>query len=370
MFAFIKTKIMIAKICTILLFVTFHSFAQNVDITIINKSSNQRLVGVQVLSKDGGLLLSSNAKGQISRQLLIKTGIKSIVIYDPDFEIMEYKTEDIPDVIYLAEKAVNQLDDIIINARKKDKRYFKVRGYARSWQLSNGLLVKYGDAIIEYNIPYDNKGNDMVTGIKKNIMAFRTFNTDSTKQKPWGLVISGYDPYFEVNIPRRDILKRQSYKEFNIEMNADSVSHVFSESKNVGYVLYDENNTPVKINIIENIDGEEKIKNIFFKYSYSSSDTEKWMGEGNERHLSYSFSNEKKIMESKLETINIETVNEIFIDDIVMYFIDKPKNAKKHINKYLSYYNYEFWKEEIEKHPLPAYIESQLINANENRNSY
>lgn len=361
---------MIAKICTILFFVTFQSFAQDVDITILNKSNNQRLVGVQVLSRDGGLLLSSNVNGQISRQLLIKTGINSIVIYDPDFEIMEYKIEDIPEVIYLVEKAADQLEEVVINVRKKDNKYFKVRGYARSWQLSNGLLVKYGDAIIEYNIPYDNNGNDMATGIKKSIIAYRTFNTDSTKQKPWGLVISGYDPYFEVNIPSRDILKRQSYKEFNIEMNSDSIAIVFSENKNVGYVRYDENNAPIKINIIENINSEEEIKNIFFKYTYSSSDTEKWVGEGSERHLSYSFSSEKKIIESKLENTILETVNEIFIDDILTYFMDKPKNAKKHINKYLSYYKYEFWKEEIEKHPLPAYVEGQLINANENRNSY
>jgi hypothetical protein len=361
---------MTSKIYIVLLFLSFQSFAQNRNVTIINKSNLQKLAGVQVLSKDGGLLITSNTEGQVSREVLLKTGLKSIVIYDSDFDIIEYNMDEIPDVIYLSEKIVSQLDDIIIYGRKKDNKYFKVRGYARSWQLSNGLLVKYADAIIEYRIPYENKGNDVVTGIKQNVIAFRTFNTDSTKQKRRGIFISGYDPYFEVRIPRRDILKRQSYKEFSIEKNEDDTYQINSGGKNVGSVVYDENKIPIKINLAENIDGEEEIKNVFFKFSYATSDIEKWIGLENQRHLSYSFSSEKRIQESRLENITVETINEIFIDDNVIYFIDKTKNSKKYVSNDFSYYNYEFWKEEIEKHPLPAHIESQLTNTNENRNYY
>jgi heme oxygenase len=111
---------------------------------------------------------------------------------------------------------------------------------------------------------------------------------------------------------------------------------------------------------------------LLWKLSASYTNFEKWTGEGDTKHLVYSFSNEKKMIETttKGKYNAEETINEIFIDDKIIYDGKKPQKSKNHVDKDRSYYSTEYWKEQIKKHPLPKAINEQLIYVNESKNTY
>ena len=55
-----------------------------------------------------------------------------------------------------------------------------------------------------------------------------------------------------------------------------------------------------------------------------------------------------------------------FLRNVIAVF----EKYKTSIDDDQSFYNTEYWKELIKKHPLPSLIHKQLINTNENKNSY
>jgi hypothetical protein len=235
----------------------------------------------------------------------------------------------------------------------------------------NNKLVKYGDALVEYQIPYENSNNDFDTGIKNYVKEYRTFKIDSIKQKSRIISISRFDNFLNNQIPKRDNLTRE-WKRFKLKQIKDSLFTIFEEDKNVGYSINDKKNKPSEINIGQSFEGEEAMKFLFWKFSGSHKNIEKWNGEGETRHLSYSFSSEKTLVETKTKGIYnaVETINEFFIDDKIIYNDKIPEKFKSHIDKDRSFYDTEYWKEQIIKHPLPSAISTQLINVNENKNTY
>ena len=48
----------------------------------------------------------------------------------------------------------------------------------------------------------------------------------------------------------------------------------------------------------------------------------------------------------------------------------KPEKFKSHIDKDRSFYNTEYWKEQLANHPLPSAIKEQLKFIKENKNDY
>lgn len=66
----------------------------------------------------------------------------------------------------------------------------------------------------------------------------------------------------------------------------------------------------------------------------------------------------------------VETVNEIFIDDEIIYDYKKPALYKSSVNYDKSFDNSEYWTEQLKKHPLPSAISPQLTKINENKNTY
>jgi hypothetical protein len=225
---------------------------------------------------------------------------------------------------------------------------------------------------MEYHIPYDTlKYNDVVTGIKNFAKEYRTFKIDSIKQKSRIISISTFDNFLNYQIPKRDDLAR-GWKRYKLKQIKDSLYAVFEEVKNVGYAITDKDDKASEISINQSFEGEEAMKFLFWKFSGSFKNIEKWNGEGETRHLSYSFSSEKILVKTKTKEMYnaVETINEIFIDDKIIYNDKIPEEFKSYIDKDRSFYNTEYWKEQIKKHPLPSAIAEQLINVNENKNTY
>ncbi|WP_291099823.1 MULTISPECIES: hypothetical protein [unclassified Flavobacterium] len=357
----------------VFLFYSFFSYSQNTKIIILDAVHKKPLAGVQLLSENGSSIGNTNSKGEfeVESGFFQKSGIKSIMIYDSDYLPIEYKIDEIPNTVYLEKSENYELKPVII-IKKLSGKYFTIKGYVRSWKLVNNKLVKYGDGLIEYHIPYDTlKYNDFVTGIKNFATEYRTFKTDSIKPKSRIISISRFESYLNYRIPKRDLLTI-GWKRYKLESVKDNLYSVFKKDKNVGFAIKDKNNNSTEININESFEGEETIKFLFWKFSGSYNVIEKWIDNGDIRHLSYSFSSEKTLIKTKIKgKFNaVETINEIFIDDKIIYNDKIPEKSKPYIDKDLSFYNTEYWKEQIKKHPLPSAINNQLINVNENKNNY
>jgi hypothetical protein len=347
--------------------------AQNTKITILDAADKKPLNGIQILSENGSSIGNTDSKGEfeVESTFFQQSGIKSIMVYDENYLPIEYKIDEIPSIAYLEKIRHYELEPIVI-IKKLSEKYFTIKGYIRSWQLVNNKLVKYGDALMEYHIPYDTlKYNDVVTGIKNFAKEYRTFKIDSIKQQSRIISISTFDNFLNYQIPKRDDLAR-GWKRYKLKQIKDSLFTIFEEGKNVGYVIKDKHHKASEININQSFEGEEKMKFLFWKFSGSYKNIEKWNGEGETRHLSYLFSSEKTLVETKTKGMYnaVETINEIFIDDEIIYNDKISEKFKSHIDKDRSFYDTEYWKEQIKKHPLPIAISKQLINVNENKNTY
>jgi hypothetical protein len=344
--------------------------SQNIKITFIDKLDRKPINGIQIFSENGSLIGNSNSKGEfeLDKSILKESGFKNLMVYDDNYLSVEYNIDEIPQIISLEKIKSYELEPVII-IKKLSEKYYTIKGYFRSWQLVNNKLVKYGDGLIEYHIPYKNSNNDFDTGIKKYITEYRTFKTDSIKQKSRIISISRFDSYLVCQIPKRDILAR-GWKLYKTELTKDSLYSIFEGKQNVGYVKYDRNNNAAEINVSESFEDSDAIKFLFWKFSASYTNTEKWTGEDETRHLNYSFISEKNIVKSKEKNNAVETINEIFIDDKLIYNDKTPEKSKTYIDKDRSFYTSKYWEEQIKKHPLPSAINEQLINVNENKNNY
>jgi hypothetical protein len=346
--------------------------AQNTKITILDATDKKPLNGIQILSENGSSIGNTDSKGEFEVELAFfqQSRIKSIMVYDENYLPIEYKIDEIPSIAYLEKIRHYELEPIVI-IKKLSEKYFTIKGYIRSWQLVNNKLVKYGDALMEYHIPYENTNNDFATGIKNYAKEYRTFKIDSIKQKSRIISISRFDNFLNYQIPKRDDLAR-GWKRYKLKQIKDSLYTIFEEGKNVGYAINDKNDKASEINISQSFEGEEAMKFLFWKFSGSYKYIEKWKGEGETRHLSYLFSSEKTLVETKTKGIYnaLETINEIFIDDKIIYNDKISEKYKSYIDKDRSFNNTEYWKEQIKKHPLPSAISEQLINVNENKNTY
>jgi len=355
------------KLKLFLFFIPLISFCQEKTIFIIDSDTKKPLIGVQVLSQEGSLLSSTDNKGQFKLIVSNENFKETLIIYKSGYEIIEYSLKNIPHKIELRQKN-ELLEEVVIKVKVKKPKYFKIKGYVRSWQLINKKLIKYGDAMVEYLIPYKESNNDVVTGIKKYVTQFRTFKIDSIKDKSRIISFSSYDYFFDTKIPKRDILKRNSYENYNIKTNENDISDIYKDDLLVGYVIL-KNSIPNEISIDEN-PKNENIKNALGTFTFGNKTLEKWANKGNKRFIKYFFRYNQKGLKTKLGIKNIETVNEVFITDFSYNSDKKPRKSKKHIDKDISYYFENFWSKEIQKHPLPSYIESQLIKVNENKNKY
>ncbi|MFV8354522.1 hypothetical protein [Flavobacterium sp. XS2P14] len=141
-------------------------------------------------------------------------------------------------------------------------------------------------------------------------------------------------------------------------------------NNNIGSVKYDKNNNASEINVSESFEDSDAVKFLFWKFSASYTSTEKWAGEDEVRHLNYSFISDKKIVKLKEKNNAVETINEIFINDKIIYNDKIPDKSMTYIDKDRSFYTSKYWEEQIKKHPLPSAINEQLINVNENKNNY
>lgn len=345
-------------------------FSQNIKVTFIDKIDKKPISGMQIFSDNGSLIGNSNIRGEFEfdKSILKESGLKNLMIYNENYLSVEYKIDEIPQIIRLEKMKSYQLEPVVI-VKKNSEKYYTIRGYFRSWQLVNNKLVKYGDGLIEYHIPYKNTNNDFETGIKKYSTEYRTFKIDSIKQKSRIISISSFDSYLDCQIPTRDILAR-GWKQYKTELIKDSLYSIFDGKKNVGYVINDKKNNAIKISVSETFEDNNAVKFLFWKFSASYVNIEKWTGEEETRHLNYSFTSEKKIVKIKEKNNAVETINEIFIDDKLIYNDKIPEKSKTYIDKDRSFYNNKYWEDQIKKHPLPSAINEQLINVNENKNNY
>lgn len=366
---FLKLKLM-KYIKIILYLVPVFLNAQFIKIKILDTEDKKPLSGIQILSERGSLITDSNVSGEIEidRDFLNKSLIKKIIIYGSQYHSVEFNIGETPSIIYLEKIKSYQLEPVVI-VKKHAKKHFTIKAYIRSWQLVNNKLVRYGDAIMEYNIPYKKTNNDVNTGIKNYAINYRTSKIDSVKQKSRIISISSFDSFLDYYLPRRDLLER-GWKQYKTEHRNDSILNIYENGKEIGYFINHKKNNTTEISVSENFEGNESIKMLFWKFSGSYKNFEKWKGNDDTKHLSYLFSNEKKMIESKSEGKYhaVETINEIFIDDEIIYNDKKPKKYKTIIDKDRSFYNFEYWNDELKKHPLPKNIFEQLKYLKENEN--
>lgn len=345
--------------------------AQKSEIKFLDELNKEPIIGLQIFSQNGSFIANANSKGifELDVELLQQGGIKSIIAYNTEYVSSEYKVSEIPAIIYLKKNETIQLDDVTVTASSSLSEYFTVKAYFRSWKLKDGALIKYGDGLVNYHVPYAEAKDNFNNDVKSYFSTYRTFNAESVKQKSRIISISIWDDYLNVSrIPKNDLLKRRVY--YKVGSIKENFGTIYEEGKDIGYVIYDENNYAKEINVNEAFDPEDVVKILSWKISGKSTEIEKWTDYGNTRHPSYLFSNYKKGIKSKKKENYIETVTEIFIEDTIIDGEQKPENSKKHIDQDRSYYKANFWDELLKKHPLPSEIKAQLTTVNENKNTF
>lgn len=354
-----------------LLVVPMFMVAQKSNILFLDQQSEEPIIGLQIFSENGSFVSNTNSKGvfELDIKMLQQGGVKSIIAYNTDYVSLEFELNEVPSLVYLKKNEMIQLDPVTVSASKLSK-YFTVKAYFRSWQLANGKLIKYGDGLVSYRMPYAEVEDNFNTGVKSYFSAYRTFKADAIKQKSRIISISSLlDDYLNVSrIPKNDLLKRSPYYEVNLIK--DGYGAIYDEGKQIGFTNFDENNVAEEINVHRAFEGEDSKKIVFWKISGKSTVIEKWTGVGEARHPNYLFNNYKKAVKSRDEFKYIETVTEIFIDDAIIDGDQKPENSKKFIDGDRSFYYANYWEELLKKYPLPSEIKSQLIEVNENKNIY
>lgn len=343
--------------------------AQKSEIVFLDEQNKEPIIGLQIFSQNGSFIANTNTKGvfELDVEILQQSGVQNIVAYNTEYFSSEYIITAIPALIYLKKNQSIQLDEITITASNLSA-YFTVKAYFRSWQLSNGDLIKYGDGLVNYHIPYFDVDDDFDTAVKSYFIAYRTFKGDAVKQKSRIISVSFWDNYLAVSrIPKNDLL--QSRSSYNVKLRSEDFGSIYDENKDLGFVIYDQNKNAVEINVKHSFDDENSKKTLFWKFSGKSTRIEKWIGDGDTRRPNYLFTNSKKSVEKKGQYNNIETVTEIFFEDTIIDGKQKPENSKKYIDQDRSFYNSNYWEELLIKYPLPSEIKSQLTKVNENKNT-
>ncbi len=355
-----------------ILIISFFLYSSNEKVIVMDKTDNFPIAGVEILSDEGSVLLNTDFSGMFNKNNLKGIGIKHVTLYSPEYKLIDFQIEEIPDTIYLEKRAPIELEEVVVVKSTKKEKYYTVKGYARSWELTDNKLSRYGDAIIEYHIPYQKSNNDFSTGVKTFFTEYRTFKIDSIKQKSRLVRISAYDSFFDLRIPIRDALeRRKSYSNYTLENIKDSIYNIIEDKSTVGIVVYDANNNPAKIDLIEEFNSDEAKRNIFWKFSAGNKITEVWTGEGVYRHPIYIFYNKKFIVKTKLGSKSIETVTEIFIEDKVLYGNTIPDKSVRRTKIDRSYYvNNHNLESKLLEYPLPSSIEQQIRKTTENKNIF
>ncbi|ADV48223.1 hypothetical protein Celal_0896 [Cellulophaga algicola DSM 14237] len=346
-------------------------YAQKSNVLFLDQQSEEPIIGLQIFSENGSFVANTNSKGvfELDIKMLQQGGVKSIIAYNTDYVSLEFKLNEVPSLVYLKRNEMIQLDPVTVSARKLSK-YFTVKAYFRSWKLENGKLIRYGDGLVSYRLPYADVRDNYSTGVKSNFSAYRTFNADAVKQKSRIIRIEFLgDDYLNVSrIPKNDLLKSRLY--YEVDSIKDGYGAIYNEGKRIGFANFDENNVAQEINVHRAFEGEDSEKIVFWEISGKSTMIEKWTGVGEARHPNYLFNNYKKAVKAKDKFSYIETVTEIFIDDAIIDGDQRPENSKKDIDGDRSFYTTNYWEELLMKYPLPSEITSQLIEVNENKNIY
>jgi len=347
--------------------------AQQSKIVIQDKLDHRPLIGISMLSESGSLIASSNANGEIIFDLssFAALGNDKVLFYNTDYQTVEMSIISLPTMVYLDKLNSHSLEAVEINAKHVSK-YFTLKAYVRSWKLVNDKLVRYGDAIVDYQVPFKRKKGFFHLENEKYIKAFRNFRIDDVKAKSRIVSVSAFDGYFADHLPNGDRLS-SSWSWYTTKKNQDSLHTVYDDGKSVGYAIFDRNNLPVEINVGSSFEGDEAIKiALWWKIAGKSKNIEKWRGTGETRRPTYIFSNRKTLVKSKVknEHNTEETVTEIFIDDQIQYNAGIPEKYKKAVNIDQSFYSSDYWTEEIKRRPLSGFIQTQLNNVKELKNTY
>lgn len=353
-----------------LLVLSFYCFSQEKEVIFIDSESNFPIQGIQIFTDRGNFIGSSDINGSlfINTKSLQDFNINSIYTFNDKYSTRIFQINNLPFKCSLSLRKEISLDEVIVS-KKTNKEDVVLKGFFRSWQLVNNKLVKYGDGVIYYKIPNNEEINDFNTGIKKFIENYRTFKIDSIKSKSKIISFRGLDDYLSVDIPIRNIIERLS-NIYSVKKINDYYSDVYEGDSKIGFVKYNDN-FPTELNIKHNFEDNEKIKILFWKFSGSYNNIEKWRQLNDKKYLKYLFYNSKNIkIDKEKKEINIETTTEIFIDDTIYEIKELPKIFKSKLDKDKSFYSSNYWENLTMKNPLPEYIKNQLININENKNIF
>lgn len=336
----------------------------------IHDKENKPYPSVQIFSNLGNLIGLSNSDGifEFEKKDLKEMGVKKIILKTDRTDSYEYSLENIPKIVQLNRKdKETEIEEVILT--KKLLKFFTAKGYVRSWELKNNQLVKYGEGIVEYHIPYDSLKD------KENIKAYpinyRTFTSDSIKKRSPFIEISINPAFFSVKIPEDDPVTTvpKLYKKIIVK---DSLYTIEKFGEKIGYLISDKNDKPIEIQISSSFNQDElkDIKIGFWKISTADQTIQKWKNYKKYRYPEYIFNNFKFLTKTKkgIKKDIIEIVTEIFIEDIS--FSDKKPLNHRYINQFQSYYNTQFWHEQLEKHPLPEKILEQVQSLSENKNMF
>jgi len=333
-------------------------FAQVKKIILFDAIDNEKINDVKILSDKGIYLTSSNSQGLIVLDFkhLEENKIQSIETSHFLYEIEKLEIDKLPDTLKMVKK-INQLEEVIIS-RNKNAKYYKVKVYFRSWRLLDNKLKNFAEGTKEVFMPYDKSKSN-----KEYYTEYVTYK-DSSSHKNFVDISFGGDGYLFTKIPAEDYFTRYKHL-YKLNKNSETDFDLLEDSVNVGYVRFDINNLLSEVN---KNDVAENIKFLGKSLSYKNYAFERWKND-TPRHLSMSRNVIFKEISTKNKSYSIETVTELFVEDIE-YSEQKPEKYKNLVNPDKSFFSSAFFKTFRTEHPLQKDIENQIQNIQKNENTY
>jgi len=179
------------------------NYSQVKEITLIDSDEKDIIRDVKILTKNDSVFATSNELGHIYLDLEFLKENKYFEIKTSHFlyNSITININTLTDTIYLDRKPYF-LYEVVVTAPKKEKQFYKISAYFRSWRLSNSKLQNYVEGLKEVVIPYDSSKST-----REYFTAYISFK-DSLFNKNFIDISIGGDGYLFTKIYREDYYTR------------------------------------------------------------------------------------------------------------------------------------------------------------------
>lgn len=242
------------KLLPLFIFVIFNLSAQ---VKFVDNENKFVIPYVQLISEKGIVLAISNIEGIVFIDSLVNLKTK-ITVSHPSYYEKTINKDNLKNAsLYLIPKRIT-LNEVVVNASKKQIDYTVLKGFFRSYQIENNVPKFYSDGIVEFYIP--TKENKKT---KENILEHRTFRNkklvENRKKRTFDIPMENFDIPYISNTTTLDNLENS----YSIEKTGKYQYKIVNENQVLGAIRIDSLNKLTNLNVDIFLKNKNRIRKIF-----------------------------------------------------------------------------------------------------------